>query len=182
MCQRPPAGDAADFVAALSRTAAILVAHLEDSVLALPELSWIGYRLLRLVSLSVPITLDTAAVSLILPVPDVALAATRLSALGWTRIQIDGDDTVTLQATASGLAVVNELRDRIADAESRLLCPLPGEVLDRVHIALRVAAARAGAAGPCILPQPLQAARRDRPDREPPENWPRRHAAGPTGW
>jgi hypothetical protein len=44
LSQRPPAGIAADFVAALSRTAAILVTHLEDSVLALPKLPWIGYR------------------------------------------------------------------------------------------------------------------------------------------
>jgi hypothetical protein len=103
--------------------------------------------------MSFPLALDEAAAALVLPVEDVALAATRLSDRGWLRLDVEGS-AITLTGSEKGRAAATTLRDRITDVERHLLCPLTGQGVDRVRVALRAAAARAGAPRHCPLSPP----------------------------
>jgi hypothetical protein len=133
-----------DFVVDLFRVAAVLTAHLHSVVLEQADVSWTGYRLLRLVNVYGPASVTGAAAHLVAPTEEVTAAADALGRRGWVHLLADGRTPLTVVGNAAGRAAMTALHDQICEEESRLLCPLTSGGVSRVRGVLGAAAGRAG--------------------------------------
>lgn len=144
VCRRPSSDAVSEFTADTWRAANGLSRHMESVVLRQLHLTWPQWELLRYVCEEAVASVRAAANRLALHEADLiveAVALARRELVYLPAARLSGYTIVA--ATEQALDLVPGVQERIATEESRLLCPLPQELVWAVGAVLHHAEARA---------------------------------------
>jgi hypothetical protein len=156
VCRRPSSDAVSEFTADTWRAANALSRHMESLVLRQLHLTWPQWELLRYVCEEAVASVRAAASRLALHEADLVVEAVALARRGLLYMpaaRLSGYTIVA--ATEQALDLAPGAQERIAAVESRLLCPLPQELVWAVGAVLHHAEVRARSTSRGCLCEPL---------------------------